>query len=124
MADEYKIRLLVGEYDHKIWLNRIKGHEQDPERGGRCVICCKDRLEKTARKAKRDNYDYFTTTLTVSPHKDAAAISRLGNELARQYGVKFLDRDFKKKDGFKKSCVLSKELGLYRQNYCGCEFSR
>lgn len=122
LASKHKISLIVSDYEHGAWLNKIKGHERDPERGERCVICYEDRLESTARKAKSGHYDYFTTTLTVSPHKDAAVISQLGKRLAERYKVNFLNRDFKKQDGFKKASALSKELGLYRQNYCGCEY--
>ena len=116
--------MIVGKYNHSSWLKLIKGYEKDSEKGERCLICYQDRLEKTARLVKEKNYDYFSTTLTTSPYKDAEAINKIGAELEKKYKVKFLDKDFKKQDGFKKSAKLSKELGLYRQNYCGCEFSR
>ncbi len=123
IASELGLDLITEDYDHKSWLKLVRGHEKDPERGERCRICYKDRLKQTAVKAKELGFDSFTTTLTVSPHKDAKAIIMLGNELAGKYSLKFLDQDFKKQDGFKKACELSKELGLYRQDYCGCEFS-
>ncbi|MCK4554148.1 epoxyqueuosine reductase QueH [Candidatus Parcubacteria bacterium] len=132
IAKKFGLNLIVGEYNHKKWLELIKGHEHDLERGERCLICYQNRLETTADMAKEKQFNYFTTTLTVSPYKDAQAISRVGRELAKKYNVdpltgtqdlRFLDKDFKKQDGFKKSVELSKELGLYRQNYCGCEFS-
>ena len=130
IAKKFGLNLIVGEYNHKKWLELIKGHEHDLERGERCLICYGDRLKSAVRVAKDPaksgtgkKFDYWTTTLTVSPHKDARAISRIGQELAKKYNVKFLDKDFKKQDGFKKSVELSKELGLYRQDYCGCEYS-
>lgn len=122
-AKKLGLKLLVGKYHHQAWLESVKGHEQDPEKGARCVICYRDRLTAVARVAKQLKFQYFASTLTISPHKTAAAISQIGNELSAEYRVKFLDRDFKKQDGFKKSVELSRELGLYRQDYCGCEFS-
>lgn len=124
VAAGHNLKLIDGEHIHDDWLLYIKGHESDPEKGERCKLCYRFRLEKTAQKAKELNFDYFTTTLTVSPHKSAQDIISIGEELARDYGLKFLARDFKKNDGFKKANILSKELNLYRQNYCGCEFSR
>ena len=124
VARNLELNLVVKEYNHFAWLNKIKGHEHDPERGERCLICYKDRLEGTVKVAKEKHFNYFSTTLSISPYKDAQAISRIGNDLSDKYDVKFLDKDFKKKDGYKKSAKLSKELRLYRQNYCGCEFSR
>lgn len=123
IAEKFKLKLIIGGCDHKKWLDLVKGFEGEPERGRRCVLCYNERLKEAARKAEELGFDYFTTTLTISPHKDAEIISELGNDLAKKYHVKFYDKDFKEEDGFKKSCVLSKELGLYRQNYCGCEFS-
>ena len=123
VAEMMKLGLIIGAYDHGAWLGIIAGHETDPERGERCRLCYRDRLEKTAEKAAAEKADYFTTTLSVSPHKDARAIGAIGREAASRRGVKFLDRDFKKRDGFKKACAKSRELGLYRQDYCGCEFS-
>lgn len=124
IAEKYKLKLLAGGYDHQGWLNKIKGRENDLEKGQRCKICYFDRLEKTAQLAKKEGFNFFTTTLTVSPHKLAKEIIEFGQKLSQEYGVKFLPEDFKKKDGFKKASALAKEIGLYRQNYCGCEFSR
>jgi len=124
IAKKFKLKIISRKYDHEQWLKKIKGREYDPERGGRCLICYKERLEETAILAKRMNFSFFATTLTTSPHKDATAIIRIGQEVGRKYGVGFLEKDFKKRDGFKKSACLAKDLGLYRQNYCGCEFSR
>lgn len=123
-AQELELPLLFSQDDHDLWLSKIKGLEKEPERGRRCLICYRDRLERTAKKAKEKGFDFFATTLTVSPHKDAGKIIASGLKLEKEYGVKFLDRDFKKQDGFKKSVSRARELGLYRQNYCGCEFSR
>ncbi|MCK5358797.1 MAG: epoxyqueuosine reductase QueH, partial [Elusimicrobiales bacterium] len=111
------------DHNHAAWLEMAKGHENDPERGERCLICYKDRLKRTAAKAKELGFAWFTTTLSVSPHKNAKAIINIGNNLANKFNLKFLDQDFKKQDGFKKACALSKQLNLYRQDYCGCEFS-
>lgn len=102
----------------------VKGRENDYEGGARCKICCGIRLEKTAEKAKALGYDYFATTLSVSPLKNAAALNEKGLELETKYGVKYLISDFKKKDGYLNSVKLSAKYGLYRQNFCGCEFSR
>ncbi len=123
IARRFNLKLISGEYRHKEWLEMVKGYEKEPEKGKRCLLCYKDRLEETAHFARDNNFPYFSTTLTTSPHKLASEINRFGEELADEYGVKFLNRDFKKQDGFKKSSQLSKELGLYRQDYCGCEFS-
>ena len=101
-----------------------QGLENEPEGGARCSVCFRQRLEKTAEEASLSGYDFFGTTLTVSPHKNYRIISEIGRELALRYGLSFLDRDFKKKDGFRRSVELSKKYELYRQNYCGCEYSK
>ncbi|HOZ55898.1 MAG: hypothetical protein BWY51_00564 [Parcubacteria group bacterium ADurb.Bin316] len=124
IADNFKLSLIIGDYDHDAWLKKVKGRENDLEKGERCLICYRDRLENTACAAQSNNFNFFTSTLTVSPHKLASEIINIGNELAKEYGVKFLAQDFKKQDGFKKAVALSHKLGLYRQKYCGCEFSR
>ena len=124
IAEQFYLELIKGEYDHDKWLEAVRGHESDPEKGERCLICYKFRLEAAAAMAKKLNCDYLATTLTTSPHKNALAINQLGEQAAAKYGLKFLNQDFKKHDGFKKSSALSRDLGLYRQNYCGCEFSR
>jgi predicted adenine nucleotide alpha hydrolase (AANH) superfamily ATPase len=99
------------------------GLENEPEGGIRCHACYKLRLEKTAKLAKEHHYDYFTTTLTVSPYKNAQIINPIGEKLAKEYGINYLDADFKKEEGYKKSIELAKEFNLYRQDYCGCHFS-
>ena len=102
----------------------MQGLETEREGGGRCTVCYKLRLTKTAQTAKETGFDYFTTTLTVSPLKDAERLNAIGLELADSLGVKWLPSDFKKKGGYLRSVELSKQFGLYRQNYCGCEFSK
>ena len=98
----------------------VRGLEAEPEGGARCTVCFRLRLEETARLAKELGYEYFCTTLSVSPHKDAERLNRIGMELAEKYGVKWLPSDFKKREGYKRSIELSREYGLYRQDYCGC----
>jgi len=109
--------------DQDKWFLLTKGHEDDPERGERCTICYEIRLEKTAQYAKQHGFIFFGTDLSISPHKDAERLNKLGKELERQYGVKYLEADFKKQDGFKKAMEISKCEGFYRQNYCGCVYS-
>ena len=98
--------------------------ENEKEGGARCGVCFALRLEKTAQLAKQNGFDYFGTTLTISPLKNAEKINEIGNELAEEYGVNWLPSDFKKKEGYKRSIELSKVYNLYRQNYCGCVFSQ
>ena len=111
-------------YDGGAYDEAVRGLEDEPEGGARCTECFKLRLDFAAREAKRLGCDYFATTLTVSPHKDAQRINAIGEALAGKYGVKWLPGDFKKRDGYKRSIELSREFGLYRQNYCGCLFSK
>ena len=118
------ITFLDCDYANQDFRNKVKGLEQEKEGGARCAVCFKLRLEKTARLAKKLNFDYFGTTLTVSPHKNSQIINEIGALLETEYGVKYLYSDFKKKDGYKKSIELSKQYHLYRQDYCGCLFGR
>lgn len=111
-------------YDPKPFLEGVAGLENEPEGGSRCNICFRIRLEKTAHEAMLGGYDYFTTTLSVSPHKNHEVISKLGNDLSMRCSLSFLPIDFKKKNGYARSIELSKKYGLYRQNYCGCDFSK
>lgn len=122
-AHGQKIRYLDLPYDHLSFLDRVVGHEADLEGGGRCAICFDQRLRKAAEVAKEGDFDWFCTTLTVSPHKNAQVINRIGKQLEAELGIPFLVSDFKKRDGYKRSIELSREYCLYRQNYCGCEFS-
>ena len=100
------------------------GLEDIPEGGERCFKCYRLRLEETAKLAKENGFDYFTTTLSISPHKNAQILNAIGTELSEKYGVNYLFSDFKKRNGYKRSCELSEIYGLYRQNYCGCVFSK
>lgn len=118
------ITFLEGLYENDKFRECSNGLENELEGGARCVSCFKLRLEETALKAKELNCDYFGTTLTVSPHKNSKIINEIGKHLEEKYKIKFLYSDFKKKDGYKKSIILSKEYNLYRQDYCGCLFGR
>ena len=119
----WNIPIIEGEYDPAVFYNAAAGREKDSEGGLRCRICCALRLEETAKRAAALGRDYFGTTLSVSPLKNATMLNEIGQALEQKYGVKYLVADFKKKDGYLDSVRTSKELGLYRQHYCGCEFS-
>jgi len=118
-----KIDIIDCDYDNDVYENKIKGYENEPERGSRCTICFNLRLLKTASLAKNLNYDFFCTTLTVSPYKNSNLINEIGIELEKKYNVKWLYSDFKKENGYKHSIELSKQYDLYRQDYCGCKYS-
>ena len=118
------VELIEGEYDSDHWFGRVEGMEQEKEGGKRCQVCFRMRLEKTALVAQEKGFHYFTTTLSVSPHKNAKIINQIGRDIQETMDVAFYEADFKKRDGFKKSCELSKKLGFYRQNYCGCIYSK
>jgi len=124
ISSEWDVTLHEGEYDKDRWLELTGGHKDEPEGGKRCEICYRMRLEETAKLAAKDGYDAFGAVLTISPHKDAKKINEIGHELGKKYDIAYLESDFKKRDGFKKSIELSKGLGLYRQNYCGCVYSK
>lgn len=124
MPAEHRITYLEGRYEPERFYQAVKGHEQDEEGGERCFLCYRQRLEEAAREALAGGFDYFTTTLSISPLKNADKLNEIGEELAGQYGVAYLSSDFKKKNGYKRSTELSKEYGLYRQDYCGCVFSK
>ena len=119
-----KIEVLESPYDPGVFMEAVRGYEHCPEGGDRCGICFTLRLQETARRAAENHFDFFTTTLTISPLKDAERLNRIGEETAEEYGVAWLPSDFKKKDGYKRSIELSARFGLYRQNYCGCIYSR
>ena len=118
-----EIKYIESPYEPEEFMNVAKGYEDEPEGGKRCGKCFGLRLGETAKLADEKGYDYFTTTLTVSPHKDSKLISQIGNALGEKYNTEYLDENFKKKDGFKRSIQLSKEFNLYRQDYCGCTYS-
>lgn len=124
MKTKYPVSLVCGEYRPEVFYEAVKGLEKEPEGGLRCTECFKLRLYEAAKKAKEGGFDYFTTTLTISPLKDAKRLNVIGEEAGERFGVRFLNSDFKKKNGYKRSTELSKEYDLYRQNYCGCVFSR
>ena len=125
LSDNYpRVGLVRGGHDEEKFLAMAKGLESAPEGGLRCARCFELRLEETARLAARDGYDYFATTLTLSPLKDPVLINGIGEKLAEKYGVKYLASDFKKDGGYLRSVEICKEQGLYRQNYCGCAYSK
>lgn len=118
------LEILEYGYDENEFLCVAKGLETESEGGKRCDECIRLRMTNSAKLAKSLGFDAFTTTLSVSPHKSYPLINKIGKELEKELGIKFIDTDFKKKDGFLKSTRLSKEMGIYRQNYCGCRFSK
>lgn len=124
ITPKYPIKFIEGEYEHEKFLSAVKGLENEPEGGKRCEKCFYLRLKKTASMAKEMGFDYFTTTLTISPLKNADLLNRIGFEVAKETGAVWLASDFKKREGYKESIRLSKEHNLYRQNYCGCAFSK
>lgn len=124
MKTKYPVNMLDCDFESDKFYSAVKGLENCREGGERCFVCYRLRLEKTALETKNNGFDYFTTTLTISPLKNAQKINEIGGQLSSEYGVKFLPSDFKKREGYKRSIELSREYGLYRQNYCGCVFSR
>jgi uracil-DNA glycosylase family 4 len=120
VAEVMGFDLIGGEYDLDRWMQAVRGLETEPEKGKRCEVCYGFRLEKTARVASEKGFDYFTSTLSVSPHKSFDWLRQMGLQLSARYGVGFLGEDFKKHDGFKRSLEWSEKLNLYRQDYCGC----
>lgn len=121
---KHEIKLVEGDYNYSDFSEIAKGFENAKEGGERCFRCYKLRLEKSAHLAKEQGFDYFCTTLSISPLKNSQKINEIGLEVAEKYGVKWLPSDFKKKEGYKRSIELSREYNLYRQNFCGCVFSK
>jgi predicted adenine nucleotide alpha hydrolase (AANH) superfamily ATPase len=121
---KYPVTFIEGDYEKNRFYDVAKGLEEEPERGKRCTKCFGLRLGETAKKAAELGMDYFTTTLTISPMKDATLLNTIGEEEAQRYGSRWLVSDFKKNNGYLRSCQLSKEYGIYRQDYCGCVFSK
>ena len=119
-----KINIVDCNYDNMEFFNAIKGLEEEKEGGKRCFECYKLRLEYTVKVAKKLGYDYFATSLSISPYKNSKWLNEIGVYLENEYGVKYLTADFKKKNGYKKSIELSKKYNLYRQDYCGCIYSK
>ena len=124
LLSELNIKHMDIDYLNEEYRNKVVGYEKEPENGARCHNCYRLRLEKTAKLAKENNFDYFATTLTVSPYKNAKVINEIGLNLQNKYNIKYLLSDFKKEDGYKRSIELSKRYELYRQDYCGCLFSK
>ena len=122
-SSERNIPLIIEEPDFDNWEKSVKGFENEPEKGNRCRICYEIRLKKTAEKAKNLGFDYFTTTLSISPHKSYEIIKEISEELQNIYEITYLDVNLKKQDGYKKSVELSKKYNFYRQEYCGCKYS-
>lgn len=121
---ERRIGFMKGAYDPGAFYEAIKGLEEQPEGGSRCQLCFALRLRETAKRAKEENADFFATTLSVSPMKDAWLLNRIGLELQEEMGIAYLPADFKKRGGYQRSIFLSRAFGLYRQHYCGCSFGR
>jgi predicted adenine nucleotide alpha hydrolase (AANH) superfamily ATPase len=111
-------------YEPDVWFDSVRGLEEEPEKGLRCEVCIRDRLRTTARMARDKGFDAFAAVLTVSPRKSASMINRLGQQASEEFGVEYIPTDLKKQDGFKRSAQLTKQYEIYRQDYCGCEFSR
>ena len=126
LVDEMKldVKIVVEEYDNDSFEETVKGYEDMPEGTARCFKCYRLRLEKSVKYASENGFQYVTTTLSISPHKNAAVLNEIGGELAEKYGVEYLYSDFKKKNGYKRSCELSRDYNLYRQDYCGCKYSK
>lgn len=122
--DEFTVSFLEGRYEPENYLAKTEALKDEPEGGKRCDVCFAMRLNDTAKIAKKLDFDYFTTTMSVSPHKNYDKIKTLGLMLEEEFGVNYLDVDFKKKNGFGRSVELSRKYGLYRQNFCGCDYAR
>jgi epoxyqueuosine reductase len=124
LAELKGFSIVPGEYEREIWRERIRGFENSPEGGERCEQCFYLRLEKTAETAEKLGFDLFATTLTISPVKDHQVINQQGERASQGKTAEYMPSDFKKENGYQQSVTLSKQLGLYRQNYCGCSFSQ
>ena len=124
VAAASSVPLVEDDYDPDAWIALTSKFKEEPEKGRRCDVCYASRLARTAARAAREGFDAFATVMSLSPWKKAAVMNRIGRQFAARYGIAFLEADFKKKDGFKKSVELSRAHGLYRQDYCGCIYSR
>lgn len=124
VLDRFNIEYMECDYDNETYKRVTNALSEEKEGGKRCSVCFGLRLKYTASMAKREGFDYFATTLTVSPHKNSNTINEIGSKIADKIGVKYLFADFKKRDGYKRSLELSKEFNLYRQDYCGCLYSK
>lgn len=124
IKNDKNIKLIEGDYNTNMFYKVIEGLHDEKEGGLRCIECYKLRLEEAAKLAKEFNFEYFATTLTISPHKNEHILNAIGRYYADKYNIKYLNTSFKKKNGFKRSVELTTELGIYRQDYCGCYFSK
>ena len=121
---KYPVEFIEGDFEKdRFYIEVARGLENEPERGRRCEKCFELRLSETAKRAKSGAFDYFCTTLTISPQKDPVLLNAIGSRLGEEYGVPFLPSEFRKKEGYKRSTEISREYGMYRQNYCGCVYS-
>ncbi|MFH1366512.1 MAG: epoxyqueuosine reductase QueH [Patescibacteria group bacterium] len=123
-GEDNHIDFIEYRYDPEVWFKATEGLENEPEGGQRCSVCFWQRLDIVANYADTENYDFFGTTLTVSKYKNSGEINKIGRKLSEEYGLPYLDRDFKEDDGFRQACDKAKEKGFYRQNYCGCLYSK
>ena len=123
-AEKEKVELIEAKYNPEFWFKKIKGLELEPEGGERCWVCYELRLKQTAQHAEENGFDVFTSTMSISPHKNADKLNEIGEYLAKEYKVDYLASDWKKNEGFKIACQLSKQEDFYRQDYCGCVFSQ
>ena len=124
LSEEMEFTFEEGAYEPEAWFESVRGLEGEPEKGLRCETCIRERLRAAARQAREKGFDAFAAVLTVSPHKDAVAVNHLGLAAGEEYGVEYVPTDLKKQDGFKRSVEITRQLGIYRQDYCGCEFSK
>jgi predicted adenine nucleotide alpha hydrolase (AANH) superfamily ATPase len=122
--ERINVEFVEGDYNTKDWFEHIKGLEHEPEKGRRCDVCFNLRLGEVVRRANEDGYVAWATTLSISPHKDYKKISAIGQALSKNSGIEFIDRDWKKQEGYKISCNMSRIEGFYRQDYCGCVYSK
>jgi len=123
LCKHFGCKLIIGDYEPDVYYEFVKGLENEPEKGARCDKCFELRLDNSAKKAKELGIEEFTTSMVISPHKNYEKLSKIGEQAASKYGLKYLPLNFRKNDGFLKTNKISKELNLYRQNYCGCKFA-
>lgn len=123
LCKHFGCELIVGNYEPQVYYDYVKGFENEPEKGLRCDRCFELRLTDAAKKAKELGIDVFTTSMVISPHKNYEKLTKIGEQIAQEYGLEYLSTNFRKQDGFLKTNQISKALNLYRQNYCGCKFA-
>ena len=123
LCKHFGCKLIIGNYEPQVYYDCVKGLENEPEKGLRCDKCFELRLSNAARKAKELGIDVFTTSMVISPHKNYEKLTKIGEQIAKEYGLEYLSTNFRKQDGFLKTNQISKALNLYRQNYCGCKFA-